>query len=239
MKIFNTKKKNYCFSIFKSDRDFALKVTSEYNIPFIWFARELSGLHEIMTACSFAEYKSYKSNEGFHEYVIEEAPFEIPVFVSNSKYQYTPLNTLSINRQCKEILFQLDAVIESITIKSNKGTITLTPKDSFFHNLVTPIYRKKLVYQATTFKEGIDSEIDFVDRILKDFFISLKSKTELNNFQLYVVFGLVLVHFGIYRGKPLKSEEDFKSNPTEAQDYKHYLYDIVKTRLKNKLPNNY
>jgi hypothetical protein len=58
-------------------------------------------------------------------------------------------------------------------------------------------------------------------------------ETSFSIFQMYSILGLFLAHFKIYKGNPLLPEKEYKKEDYEAQDYKHYLYDRVKNRLKN------
>jgi hypothetical protein len=231
MSTFKMGKKRQFFAIRRGDRDFALSVSKEYDIPFIFLGINLSFLREICDETFYGD-----PADGFQgdlpEYVLEEVPFEITRY-ENDRIN---LNNLScskdLSRECNEKIFSFDARIESITIKSNKGIVTLKHDDPYFHSLTTPIFKIKDDHLLISEKENKELLSSSIEDSLRDIIRFLTKSTSLNKFQIYVVVGMILVHFNLYRGKPLMTKQEFEATPTEAQDYKHYLYDIVKSRLK-------
>lgn len=56
---------------------------------------------------------------------------------------------------------------------------------------------------------------------------------EIPKFRKYIIAGLTIHHFKLDKYGRIWTEDEFNANPTEsAQDYKHYLYDRIKTRFK-------
>jgi hypothetical protein len=122
--------------------------------------------------------------------------------------------------------------IKEIIIKTDKETVKIKYPDLLFNWCLISIKRLKF-----RFKKQIKSSNNFIrsheQSLLLDLILSGLTET-LNKFQQRVVIGMFLVYFKI--GNPLMTEQEFelkrKESLTETQDYKHYLSDIVKSRLK-------
>jgi|SRR5450759_1149375 len=231
MNLFNRKKKVPGFAILKRDRDFAIIVTSEYEIPFKLFCLNLSNLREAVE-CSHAGDSNYESAEDFPEEVNEELPFDIPVFSSTGTDFIDKNIPRSTFRKCNEYLFPTDAVIESITLKSNKGVVCISSNDPIYYRLLAPVLEMKQSFQTRLVIQNKVLGSTLIEATLKDIIAFLTSSTTLNKFQKNVVVGMILVHFKLYKGKPLLQKEEFDNKDRDTQDYKHYLNDIVKSRVK-------
>jgi hypothetical protein len=219
------------YAIRKNDREFVISLSAEYNIPYKILGLNLSFLREVTDQTLYGD-----PSEGFQgilpEYVFEECPFKITIFENSCDVTNNSINSINLFRECNQKIFSYDAYIESITIKSNKGTVTLKHSDPYFHKLTTPIYLIKDEHLLASEKKDKELISSAVEACLKDTILFLMSLKSLNKFQIYVIVGRILVYFNLFRGKALLTEPEYLANPKEAQDYKHYLYDIVKSRLK-------
>ena len=158
-------------------------------------------------------------------WLIKEIRYEIP----NITYEFDDDIKLKSDFQK---LFASDTEIEEISITTNKGIIAFKYPDRLFNYFSYAIYRLKM---------GIEREIKgsdaFYRSVLRDELYNMImfyfTGTSLGKFQMGVAIGMFLVHFKIYKSKPIMSEQEFEANrKIEAQDYNHYLYDIVKIPLR-------
>lgn len=220
------KQMNQSFPIWRIDREFALTVATEFNIPFKLFALNLSILRFITDTTFYGDSEDY-----WPDFVIEDVDFEIRF--PKTPY-FDPHNTLrpDLYEECQFKIFSWDSQIESITVKSNKGLVTLGQNDPYFHELTAPIFKIKDETLKAEEKRDARSLSIATANSLRNTIRFLATLTSLNKFQLYVVVGLILVHYNLSPGKPLMTEEEYLLNQRSAQDYKHYLYDIVKSRFK-------
>ena len=143
-------------------------------------------------------------------------------------YKIKSLSKVTLDK-FHEIVFPNDAVIQMINITTNKGSITLRKSDIFFDFFSSIILQTKNkidnLYNADDKKERLDEAYSIL------FFITYNiSHTSLKKFQKLVLIGQFIAHFQL--GKSVMTEEEFNHKPTDAQDYDHYLYDIVKSRIK-------
>lgn len=129
-------------------------------------------------------------------------------------------------------VFDSDARILKIDIATNKGSVTITKSDIFFNFF-------SFVFKSAQYKlhKLLNSE-NSRNRLYENYFLLYSiftyfNGTSLNKFQQRVSIGMFLVHFKL--GKPVMTEKKFNANPTGHKDYKHYLNDIVKSRLKKYL----
>ena len=139
-------------------------------------------------------------------------------------------------RDTYEKLFASDVEIKGISINTNKGDIKISSTESLFNYFLIQI--KKI---HSEFDKTLNSEDDFLNRMGKQSAF-LKTvvycdETSLGPFQKKVVIGMFLVHFRLYKGKPLLTEPGFKTKQSEGEllgypSYKHYLVEIVENRLK-------
>jgi hypothetical protein len=121
--------------------------------------------------------------------------------------------------------------LKKVSITSTLGTIDIEKSHPFWEVYFYPqilkiksLHSKILADQKSDFKFWL---IDLpLNKIWKFF-----DRTSLNDFQKRVAIGMFLVHFKLWKGKPYLKKSEW-NDQMEAQDYKHYLSDIVKTRLR-------
>lgn len=129
-------------------------------------------------------------------------------------------------------VFDSDARILKIDIVTNKGSVSITKSDIFLNLFSFIINRAKYKLQTLLNSENSKNRL-FENYFLLHSIFTYFNGTSLNKFQQRVSIGMFLVHFKL--GKPVMTEEEFNANPTGHTDYKHYLNDIVKSRLKKYL----
>lgn len=152
------------------------------------------------------------------------------------KDQFSELKEDSRLRDTYDKLFASDVEIKGITINTNKEDIYISSNVSLFDYFLTQINKIHVQFDNT-----ISSQDDYLSRWSKQSaFLKTMiylSGTSLGPFQRKVVIGMVLVHFRLYKGKPLLTESEFKTKQVEGEllgydSYKHYLVEIVENRLK-------
>ncbi len=123
-------------------------------------------------------------------------------------------------------------VIQSICLNTNNGQILISDRlfilsfYSSIYNLILSFDNKEKTTNPVLKKYVLDSYL----RMMSNYF---DIKTNLTPWQKQVAIGMICVHCGWGKRKPIMTEVEFIKNPTEAQDYKHYLSDTVKSWMKN------
>jgi len=54
----------------------------------------------------------------------------------------------------------------------------------------------------------------------------------LNDFKKYTIAGRILQFYRLDKYNRIKTQSEFDADPTNAQDFKHYLFDVMKSRFK-------
>lgn len=131
-------------------------------------------------------------------------------------------------------IFGADVEIRGISITTNKGTIETKSPDIFFFWCYLAIrgIRSKVEndINSANRSERSTEEVFLLELIMLYF-----SKTSLPKLQQRAAIGLFLVYFKI--GNPPLTEQEFKAEKNKGkflntQDYKRYLSDNIKSRLK-------
>ena len=133
-----------------------------------------------------------------------------------------------------EKLLASDVQIKEICITTNRGVVRLRKHDLFFDRFLSAC--QKVIFKISRrfnlihpYKEPshpkFENEFGFFSIVM--FF----RKSALKKFQQYVAIGSFLAYFKLSE-KPIRTEEEFNDDPNLTGDYKHYLYNIVKSRLK-------
>jgi hypothetical protein len=140
---------------------------------------------------------------------------------------------LSFDKNLWEMFCGPGIEFRKISITSNKGTIDIDATHPFFEYYFYPqIKRIELLRSKTLSSQNKEIAKWLVDLPLRRIWLFF-NRTTLGKFQQRVVTGLLLVHFKLFKNRPIITAEEWKENPTQAISYKHYLSDIVKTRLKD------
>jgi hypothetical protein len=147
------------------------------------------------------------------------------------EYLFDDLENGGIKKRYEQIL--INRLLKSITIETENGSLIINSSDPFFKYFSLPIQRaiKKIERLVNSEKEKMKSVL--MNFVFLDVYMYLRRNNSLSKFKIYVILGLFLVHFKVYKGKALLTEKEYKPEDYEAQDYEHYLYDRVKSRLKN------
>jgi len=127
-------------------------------------------------------------------------------------------------------LFAPDIEIKKINFDTNKGPVEINSNKSVFKFFVNSLQIAKKEIEREWNKTWDGDEI-FYDYFIKaaSYYSPYKPK---GNFQRYVILGMFIVHFKLYKSKELRSKEEWKQNPTSDISYRHYLRNIARTRLK-------
>ena len=157
---------------------------------------------------------------------------EIRDNIQNGVPGFTEADLISPYKELFEYLFPSDAEIKYLDITTNKGTVRIESTNEFFSYFKIPLerMRKKFYKDHNHFMKVISSQVPF--NLMRTFL----ETTLLGPAQKRVIIGMFLCYFKM--GKHIMTEQEFKTdqqngkNPIEAQSYKRYLSDIVKSRLK-------
>jgi len=127
-------------------------------------------------------------------------------------------------------LFSPDTEITGISINTNKGDLKIEVKSALYD-----LYFKTLMHRIKlNFKETLSSELEYLhalnERALFGMIIMYFNGTSLNDFNKNIVIGKFLIYFNLFEEKPIKTEIEWNDDPTDDQDYKHYLRSIVSSR---------
>lgn len=78
-------------------------------------------------------------------------------------------------------------------------------------------------------------EVDDLTYLIRVTVSHIDEDWEIDKFKKYNIAGLTIKHLKLDKYGCIMSKDEFDSNPTEsAQDYKHYLFDRMKSRFKTK-----
>ncbi len=150
--------------------------------------------------------------------------------IQKNQYDFNA-GMLSRDKHFWDMLCSPGIEFKKISITSNMGVIDIEASHPFWEVYFYPqilkieSLRSKILDSQT--KDIKFYQIDIpLNKIWKFF-----NRTSLGEFQKRVAIGMFLVHFKLYKGKPYLTESEW-NDQTEAQDYDHYLSDIVKARLK-------
>jgi hypothetical protein len=196
--------------ISKEDSDFALKVVQEYSVPFDILSIHIRDLRQAVD-----EKEDWKIKGILPEYPFPESIMSKTIY---NKYE--------------DVLFAPGAEIKSFTISTTEGVIKIGPNDPFFDHLALPILKLQQESLIHTQNDNDSLVALTLDGSVRSLIYFLMSSGALNAFQTNVVLGMCLVHFKLIKNKPIMTEQEWLNNRTEAQDYNHYLNDVVKSRLK-------
>jgi hypothetical protein len=200
----------------KEDKEFALRLENETHLP-------IEALYFVV-----GQFRLSIENQ-----VNEAAQLNLSIHLD----RFYPEIGKSYKKYIKSLLAP-NLEIESITVKTNKGTIKLNPSDHLFKSLYISIqrFRKKLDNvinsKRSAFKSGL------LDSLLLYLILFFRLNAKLSKFQMRVVIGMFIVHFKVFKGKLIMTEDEFNisSLDLEVQDYKHYLSERVKSRMKKYFP---
>lgn len=94
-------------------------------------------------------------------------------------------------------------------------------------------YIKKIKIETRNKREGINKFIKGMKNtsmFLKSFYYL--DQTDLITIKKCAVFGLILIHFKLYKGEPYKNKKEWLLKPTGDDNWENYMFGIVKNRLK-------
>lgn len=131
-----------------------------------------------------------------------------------------------------------DYRIQKISVETNKGIIEFFPTDPYYRLLIAPLRKiKKSVKQALSRYKKESNQFSRIC-MLADLLEYFSMQDSLNKTTALYATGLCMIHFEFYGYKPILKKEDF-TDDYGAWDYKHYLVDIVKRRLRNTIARLY
>lgn len=136
-------------------------------------------------------------------------------------------------------LLEHEIDVRKISIETSKGLIEFTPTDPYFNLFRAPIVKiRKSIKEELSAIRKIEQRMErrSILRVIFEYFYNQKS---LNPTTILYATGLFMVHFELFGYKPILKREDFSDEEYEAWDYKHYIVDIVKRRLKDLIHQTY
>lgn len=135
-------------------------------------------------------------------------------------------------------LMKYDLKVKKISVETDKGIIEFFPEDRYFRPLMAQLRKiKKRVKLALSKYRKVTDRFER-NAILFDILKFFVKQDFLNKTTALYATGLCMIYFELYGYKPILKKEDF-TDDYEAWDYKHYLVDIVKSRLKNAIETLY
>lgn len=192
----------------QEDRKIALKIIKDYDVPIDWLCVIIANIRDATLGHLEAHWESYPSHPD-----------------SFDKIQ-------DFKKRIKNNAIILDEKIKEISITTSKGVLRINPSDYDFSLFHLPIYKLKKEYDRYLTSDITTSKEMIINGNLSWLYSCLSTKSSLKKYHRYEIIGMLLVHFKLYRGKPLLTESEFKPGVLEADTYKRYLYNIVKTRMK-------
>lgn len=138
-------------------------------------------------------------------------------------------------KKYEQKLFYAETI--SITIKTNKGQITIKPSDPYFKYFNPPIKRIKVSIEKLLNTERTIGKSLFREQLYLSIYYYLVEQNSLKKFRIYGIIGKFMVHFKIFIGKPLMTKKEWEGSNNEAPSYEAYLNNIVKSRLKKIFKN--
>jgi len=135
-------------------------------------------------------------------------------------------------------LFEYDFDVQKISIETSKGIVEFYSTDPYFELFMAPISKIRIsIRQALSKFKKLTEHMErssILNEILEYFY----RQDSLNKTTVLYATGLCMVHFKFYGYKSILRKEDFTED-YGAWDYKHYLVDIVKRRLRKAIPRIY
>lgn len=198
----------YFSKLNQEDKAFALKVIQEYDVPVDWLCVFIANIRN--------------ATLGHLE----------------NGWEVDPSGTLSfsemrdIKQKIRDSASILDEKVKEISITTSKGIVKVNPSDYVFSLFHLPIYKLKKEYEKYLTSDLVISKEMTINGSLSLLYSCLITKSSLKKSHRYEIIGMFLVHFKLYPGKPLLTKPEYDPGIREADTYKRYLYNIVKSRMK-------
>ncbi len=130
-----------------------------------------------------------------------------------------------------EKLFAPKVKIKELNITTDRGTVKIKSSDPMFRYFNSPIIRMR-----RKLEKELKQENDYLNSLSKKtpvnkIFLYFYEATSLNKNQVFLAIGMLMIHFQLFGNKPLWTEKEFDPD-SGYYDYKHYLSDRVRRRLK-------
>lgn len=214
------------------DRKLASKLANEYNLPFDKLCKSIDFLHRYIHGffkMANEIGKEFKKNYQHQRNLLKGPDIKINIITNDGdimidkKNIFYPYFKTAINKASAKC----DMIINSADL---------------FSLFKTAINKTSVRCDMITTSEDLLSlsESNFSKSKINKFYKSMPLETLIQylpsapKFKKYVIVGLLIVYFKFDSDIMTEQEFELKKEKglTEAQDYKHYLYDIVKSRLK-------
>lgn len=199
----------YPSDLTEQDKLFAHKLANDFDLPHIVMEINISGLRSLVDS-ELVEGNYYrrmaKEYKGSPDYI---------------KY-YQNILDLYNGPGAKFI---------DISINTNKGTIKIDITSIFFPFFKIGLRKMRLecekAIKYTHPTSLVSKDMKFLSNIILG---QMLYAWNIGKFKKYAIAGYILIYFKLDRYKTLRTEQEFLENPN-AQDYKHYLYDNMKSRF--------